>query len=266
MEWYFLGAIGAAFALLAARGTLRRRSQEAAADASGLSPAGDLTHLPAALQESALWSLADGGFERRVVHGVLSRGTEDIEVTAFDLETLRERRGEWASLPVDPPFRIGGVVSVVACDVDRAFPHVLLKRIGRGDDNADDDALDRAASFAKVARGSLGVPRSYAAELPPGLAAAPLDLPLPEHWRAYGDRAALAALLEGGFGAALGRAARRDLVIELIGSLVIAYPAARDVVGADAFADLTSTTLALVDGVLSSSPRVSPRGLEAQRP
>ena len=266
MEWYFLGCIATAFAFLAARNAFRRRSQEAAADASGLSPVGDLRHIPGSLQQSALWSLAEGGFERRVVHGVLSRGAEDIEVTAFDMETLRERRGEWAYLPVEPPFRIGGVVSVVVCDVDRAFPHVLLKRVGRGDANADDDLFERAGSIAKVAHDSLGLPRSHPAEMPRGLAAGALDVALPEQWRAYGDRTTLVDLVGAGLGETLARAGRRDLVIELIDSLVIVYPAARDVVGADAFADLTSTTLALVDGVLASSPRVSPRGIEAKQP
>jgi hypothetical protein len=265
-EWYFLGGLVIAFAFLATRGAVRRRSQEAAADASGLVPVRDLSHLPAALQRTALWTLADGGFERRVVHGVVSRGTEDVDVTAFDLETLRERRGEWAYLPVEPPFRIGGIVSVVACEVDRAFPHVLLKRVGRGDDNADDDLLERAGSIAKVARDGLGMPRSYPAELPASLAPAPLDVALPAQWRAYGDRTALADLVGAGLSPALERAGRRDLVVELLDSLVIVYPAARDVIGADAFADLTSTALAVVDGILASSPRVSPRGVEPQQP
>lgn len=266
LEWYFLGAVAAGFAFLATRGSVRRRSQEAAADASGLVPAPDLRHLPGALQRTALWALTDGGFERRVVHGVVSRGAEDADVTAFDLETLRERRGEWAYLPVEPPFRIGGVVSVVACEIDRAFPHVLLKRLGRGDANADDNLIERAGSIAKVARDGLGLSRSYPAELPRTLAPAPLDVALPAQWRAYGAREALAALVGAGLGAALERAGRRDLVIELIDSLVVVYPAARDVVGADAFADLTATALALVDGVLASSPRISPRGVEAQQP
>src|SRR6202012_4338740 len=98
-----------------------------------LDVARDLSHISPALQRTALWSLAEGGFERRVVHNVIARNGIDISVTAFDLETLRERRGEWAWLPVDPPFRIGGVVSVVICELDRSFPHPLLKRAGRGD-------------------------------------------------------------------------------------------------------------------------------------
>jgi hypothetical protein len=144
--WLFLGGIAAGASLLAGRGVYRRRQQRAAAEASGLEPVDDLTHVSAALQRTALWSLADGGFERRVVHGTVTRGGADVAVTAFDLETLRERRGEWAWLPVEPPFRIGGVVSVVVCELDRSLPHVLLKRAGSGDKLIDDDGIERAAT------------------------------------------------------------------------------------------------------------------------
>jgi len=88
------------------------------------------------------------------------------------------------------------------------------------------------------------------------------DVKLPEHWRVYGDPVAVDALLGAGFGTTLDHAGRRDLVIELIDALVIVYPAARDVIGADAFADLTTTALAIADGVLACSPTLSPRGVE----
>ncbi|MBS1123166.1 MAG: hypothetical protein H6Q90_5394 [Deltaproteobacteria bacterium] len=267
MSWYLVGGIAAAFAFLAGRGGLRRKHQAAAADASGLVPVRDLTHLPKTLQRSALWTLADGGFERRVVHGVVPRGVEDVDVTAFDLETLRERRGEWAYLPVEPPFRIGAIVSVVVCEIDRVFPHYVLKRAGRGDEMQDDDLIERRTSITKAARDGLGLARSYAAELPEPLAAQPLAVSLPAHWRAYGGGPdVLAELLAHGFGAALERAGRRDLVIELIDGLVIVYPAARDLVGADAFADLTSTALTVIDGLFASSPMLSPRGIEPHAP
>jgi hypothetical protein len=262
VSWYFLGSVAAAFAFLAGRGVLRRRQQEDAAHASGLSPAADLSHLPERLQATALWSLSDGGFERRVVQGVASR-REDVDVTAFDLETLRDRRGEWAWLPVEPPFRIGGLVSVVVCRVDREFPHCLLKKQGGADALADDTLFERATHIAKRTRDLVGMKRSYPAELPRTLLPTTLGLELPEGWRAYGaDDTGLASLLGAGFGTTLVSAGRRDLVVELIGELVVVYPAARDVVGADAFADLTDTALAIVDGVLACSPRISPRGIE----
>jgi len=261
-DWALMGGIAAAAAFLASRGPLRRRHQEAAADAAGLVPVGGLTHLPDTLQRSALWALAEGGFETRVVHGSLSRGKHDLDVTAFDLETLRERRGEWAWLPVEPPFRIGGTVSVVVCEVDRVFPHVLFKRGGRGDELLADDLFDRTTSIAKLARSGLGMPSSYPAELPRSLGAGSLDVLLPEQWRVYGDPLAVGELVAAGLGATLVRAGRRDLVVELLDALVIIYPAARDVVGPDAFADLTATALAIVDGILACSPALSPRGVE----
>lgn len=266
VSWLLIGGLAAAFALLAGRGLSRRKSQDAAADAAGLVPVRDLTHLPPELMRSALWALADGGFERRVVHGVLPRAAEDTDVTAFDLETLRDRRGEWAYLPVDPPFRIGGVVSVAICEIDRVLPHYLLKRAGLGDALIDDDMLERTSHVAKVARDGLGMARSYPAELPAALPPAPLALAIPEPWRAYGPAdGPLAELLAHGLAEALRKATRRDLVIELIGGLVICYPAAREAAGADALADLTELALIIADGVLAASPRISPRGIEARR-
>lgn len=263
--WSFLVLVGAGVAYLAGRGVFRRAHQVTAANAAGLSPVGDLTHLPQALQRTALWTLCDGGFERRAVHGVLSRSAHDVDVTAFDLETLRERRGEWAFLPIEPPFRIGGTVSVVACEVDREFPHVLLKRAGIGDELQNDTAIDRAGHVAKAVRAGFGISQSYPAELPPTLSSTPIAAELPEGWRAYGDATLLGELLATGFATTLEQAGRRDLVVELLATLIVVYPAARDVVGADAFADLTETALAVTDGVLACSRPLSPRGVEARR-
>jgi hypothetical protein len=256
VDWLFYGALAAGAALYAGRGLLRGQRQEAAADAAGLTPVPDLSHVPEVLQQTALWTLADGGFERRVATGSVPSRAGNIEVTAFDLETLRERRGEWAFLPVEPPFRVAGVVSVAACTVDRALPHLLFKRAGRGDELADDTAGERASSLAKATRTALGMKRSYPAELPRTLPSAPLGVSLPAQWRAYGADAVYAAeLATNGFAATLAAAGRRDLVIELLGPLVVVYPAARDVAGADAYADLTATAIALAEGVLGATPR-----------
>jgi len=250
VPWQLFAILGAGGGALIVRALARRSQQGAAAQASGLSPAPDLTHLPEALQRTALWSLSDGGFERRVVHGQVPRERALIDVTAFDLEPLRERRGEWAFLPVEPPFRIGGVVSIVACELDRSLPHILLKHAGAGDRLADDDLVTRASNIAKQVRDGLGVARKYAAELPKTLPVQPLAVALPPEWRAYAhDAAPLTALLAGGLHAALARSGRRDLVVELIDSLVVIYPASVEVVGPDALADLTTTALALVDGI-----------------
>jgi hypothetical protein len=263
VDWLILGALTGGAAILGLSRLGRRTAQVAVADASGMSPVGDLTHVSPRLQQTALWHLADGGFERRAVHGVSARATEDVDVTAFDLETLRERRGEWAWLPIEPPFRVGGLVSVVVCELSRELPHLLFKRAGRGDDLRDDHVLERAMSPAKLARDGLGLPRSYAAELPAALPPAPLAIRMPELWHAYGHDADQAgALVAGGLGDALALAGRRDLVVELLGPLVVVYPAAHEVFGADALADLTEAALAIVDGVIAASRPAAPRGLE----
>jgi hypothetical protein len=259
VDWLIYGILGAGGATLAGASMLRRTRHDAFARAAELEPIADLTHLPASLQRTALWALAEGGFERRAVHGVIKRAGADVGVTAFDLETLRSRRGEWAYLPVEPPFRIGDVVSVVACELDRTFPHVLLKRTGRGDKLHDDSLGEISTSLTRLAREALRTARHYPAELPPALAPEPLDLELPEHWRAYG-REVEPLLRHAEFRGALARTHRRDLVVELIDSLLIVYPAARAVAGADPFADLVSSALALVDAIRASV--VSPRGVE----
>jgi hypothetical protein len=227
-------------------------------------PVSDLTHLPEVLQKTALWVLADGGFESRISHGVFSRGAHDIDVTAFDLETLRERRGEWAFLDVDRPFRIAGTLSVVACDFDRDLGHLLLRHVGHGDELEDDNALERGSHIHKAVRDSLGVPRKYPADPPKALTKQPIDVALPEGWRAYGKaRDQLVDMLGKGFGPLLERASRRDLVVEIVGSLVIVYPATREVAGADAYADLTATALTITEAVLATTRPLSPRGVES---
>lgn len=259
MDWLILGILGGGTAALATIARSRRRQQLATAVSSGLEPAEDLGEVPAALQRTALWSLAEGGFERRVVRNVIARGGADIAVTAFDLETLRERRGEWAWLPVEPPFRIGGVVSVVVCEVDRRFPHTLLKRSGRGDKIVDDPAFGRSNPIIKGIRAVLGLPPAHEAEMPPDLPREPAALELPAHWRVYATTVH-PALTAPGVYAALAHAQRRDLVVELIDSLVVAYPAAIDISGADAFADLVESALAIVDALRAAT--LSPRGVE----
>ena len=198
-----------------------------------------------------------------MLHGVVARDGTELSITAFDLETLRERRGEWAYLPVDRPFRIGGSVSVVVCEIDRVFPHLLCKRAGHSDELGDDDLIDRATSLTKLVRDGLGVARSYPAELPDSLPRTALAIDLPEHWRAYG-RIADPALATADFHRALESAGRRDLVIELLDSLVVIYPAARELAGPDAFADLASSALVIVDALRVAA--VTPRGIEHASP
>jgi hypothetical protein len=270
IDWLFAGVLGAGSAFLGGRYLLRRGHQAQAAHAAGLEPVRDLAHLPQTLQRTALWSLADGGFERRVIHGVMRRDAGEVDVTAFDLETLRERRGEWAWLPVDEPFRIGDVVSVVACVVDRIFPHVLFKHAGGGDNPRAPSLLDGGIPMhpgdnrgMKLARDILRVGKSYEADRPPGIPAERTAITLPGQWRVYTTSPDyLRPLLDLGFSRALEATLVRDLVIEILDDLVLIYPAQRDVVGADALADLTSVALRLVDGILDGTRPLTARGLQ----
>ena len=278
LDWYVVAGLAGLTSILAARGAMRRKSQRDAAAATGLEPAPDLSHVSTALQRTALWNLSDGGFERRVVHDVVSRGpgdrdgvyrkpgreASDIDVTAFDLETLRERRGEWAWLPVEPPFRIAGVVSVVICEVDRAFPHVLLKHSGPGDDLEDDDQIERFGHIAKNARDRLGLARAYAAEMPGVFPDKPVDVDLPSEWRVYTNAADyIRDLLANGLRDVLARADRGDLVIELREDIILLYPAMLAVADAEGLKDLTSLALLVADGVLEASHSLSSRGVTA---
>ena len=137
---------------------------------------------------------------------------------------------------------------------------------------------EAAPAAARAAAERLGVKRSYESELPPTLPrehhVASVAPGLPEQWRAYTRAPELFdELLAAGLHAVLATtttpvisavASRRDVVIELLDRLVVVYPAAHDVRSPDAFADLTTTALAIVDGVLAASRPVTPRGIDVR--
>jgi hypothetical protein len=222
----FLIGVGAGFAGLGIAAWLKRRAQHAAAAATGLLPA-DLSHLPASLQETALWKLADGGFESGVLAGDMHRGNVDVGVTAFELETLRERRGEWAFLPVEPPFRIDGFLRIAVFRIARRFPHLLLKQAGPADQLPDRTGFERAANPSAGVRAMLGAAERVESELPAALGAARLDgAKLPDGWRAYGkDPVFLAELMKEPLVTTLAEEGTADVVIELLDELVVVYHA-----------------------------------------
>lgn len=262
MDWSFLALLAGGLGIWAWRARRDDGERDERGERTGLSPARDLSHLPEGLTGSALWQLCDGGFERRVLRGAMAEvalgGPSDIEVTAFDLETLRERRGEWAYLPVDRPFRIRGVVTVAVCELPGPLPHVLCKRDGRGDDLRPDDWLERETNVAKATRDALGLAHRQEAELPPGLAVSAREVPGVTGWRAYAkDEVLFGALMRGGLAEVLADVELRDLVVELVGHCLIAYPATRDALGAQSFAELCGAAVraaAAVNKALAPSP------------
>lgn len=220
----FLLGVGGGFAGLGVAAYLRKRARDAAAEATGLSPAG-LAHLPESLQRTALWKLADGGFESGGLAGTIYRSGLGIEVTAFELETLRDRRGEWAYLPVAKPFWLDGRIRVVVFRLPRAFPHVVLKRKGPADQLPDRTALERVINPAAGARVLLGQNEGVAAELPSTLRAATVDVVLPPDWRAYGDADLAQKLARDPLLPILADDGEEDQVIELLDDLVVMYQA-----------------------------------------
>lgn len=260
MDWAFLALFFGGAAAYAWRQSHEERQARGRARALGLAPARDLTHLPSGLPATALWHLADGGFESRVLRGKVSTGTDDVDLTAFDLETLRERRGEWAYLPVERPFRLRGVVTVVVSALPGPVPHILCKHDGRGDELASDDWIERELSVAKSARQKLGLASHHPAELPAGLAEKPRTLSASPGWRVYArDDIAFAELVQACLGPALARVQMRDLVVELVDHALVAYPATRDALGVDGFGELCSAAARLTAEVRRALA-VTPRG------
>jgi hypothetical protein len=268
----FLVGVGGGFAALAVGALMRRRARDEAAAATGLLPA-DLSHLPASLQKTALWSLSDGGFESGALAGTMHRGSIDIEVTAFELETLRERRGEWAYLPVATPFKIDGVMRIVVFRIGRRFPHVLLKRAGVADQLPTRTAFERTINAAAAARVALGQREGQPAELPPTLPAAALDLKLPDGWRAYGADAVFATqLAREPVLTTLAEEGSPDQVVELLDDLIIIYHARsqrmRDFGDAGATPwprmaqYLIDDGLQLVDAIAKVTAHLDPRGVQ----
>lgn len=263
MDWSLLAILGGGAAVLAWQRRNDRQHRDERELTTGLAPASDLTHLPSGLSGTALWTLSDGGFESRVLRGTLSQGIVDTEITAFDLLTLRERRGEWAFLPVQRPFRIRGVVTVVVCELPGPMPHLLCKRDGRGDDLAPDDRLERESSLAKSARSRLGLPHHHPAELPPGLRGALAPTTVAQSWRAYvGDEVHYALLLRAGLREALAGVQLRDLVIEVVDHVLVAYPATRDALSNDGFTELCHAAVR-VTAAIKSAHETSPSGRDA---
>lgn len=73
-----------------------------------------------------------------------------------------------------------------------------------------------------------------------------------------GDELTFAELVRGGFDEALGRVQMRDLVIELVDHVLVAYPATRDALSIDGFAELckaAASTAASVRRALLATPR-----------
>lgn len=217
---------------LAARGGLSYRSR-------------GLESLPPELQRSVLFRVAGGGHERDVIAATPVLAEETVDFTVFDLELQRDVRGEWAYLDVDQPFRISGPTTVLAYELPARCAHLVLKRAGPAD-GTEERPLDRYESIAHAARDVSALQRVIPVE-PGELGRATTDRFGPDdRWRLWAaDRDQARRLLTPAMRAYLLSPASgtRELVIEVIGSLVLCYPASggslsqAEVLALRAFAD-----------------------------
>jgi hypothetical protein len=280
VDWLFFTVMGGGLGVLAAAARRRAATTRRRIARLGMSPRPDLIRVPVELQHTALWALSLGGTERSVVGGRLSLAAHDVDVTCFDLEDLRRKGLEWAWLDVATPFRLHTPLSVVACTLPRALPHVLVKRAGPADriepraheaggrplGHAGDGALVELVATGLAARAAqrLVEMRPFAVPPPATLGADTADVPLEPGWRAWIDPAAgddarhvLAAL-----GHELDASARdRELVIETKGPLLVAYVASGGPLAEDALEDLVDAAATACDRVLAATPDLDPRGV-----
>jgi hypothetical protein len=265
-DWVFLATVAGGVALLASQA--RRRAERTARRRArlGMTARPDLTRVPVELQRTVLWALCEGGSERGVVGGRLSLAAHDLDVTCFDLEDLRAKRFEWAWLDVAAPFRLHTPLTVVACTLARALPHLLIKRAGAADQIAPrEHERGRSGSLGERAALAIADFRQAVDEPPPTLAREPVDVAIEGPWRAWAGPAAGDA--ERHLIAAIGRGLERDardreLVIEALGPLVVVYAASGGPLGEDGLEDVVDLAAGVCERILEAAPVMGPRGVE----
>ncbi|MCE9579929.1 MAG: hypothetical protein K8W52_42825 [Deltaproteobacteria bacterium] len=278
MDWMFWSFIAAGSGVLALAARQRGAATAARSTRLGMTPRPDLTEVPSELQGTALWALTEGGTERGVVGGVLSLAAHDVEITCFDLEDHRRLRFEWAWLDVATPFRLHTPLTIVACRIPRALPHLLIKRAGPGDTIAP-----RAAEHALRA-GPVGAPvlvdaialgaaahvaraltefKDMAEAAPKTLGREALAITLPADWRAWGppaatddDRRLASALIGDG-----ALAPEHELVIETLGPLILAYVASSGPLAGAPLDEVVDAAIAVCERALAKTPVLGPRGV-----
>ncbi len=146
-------------------------------------------------------------------------------MTVFDLALHRDVRGEWGYLNTKPRFRIFSPVTVIALELPREYPHVLIKRRGRAEHIAE-EGLERYKSLVDIARDISAIERAVAVQPPPGLPAEPLLIAnLSDYlvWSADAEAATAVLGVEVTEILKSPAATSRELVIELLDSLMLVY-------------------------------------------
>ncbi len=185
-----------------------------------------LRQAPPELQQTVLFLVSDGGHERDVLVGGLLLAEEHVTFIGFDMTFQRDVRGEWAFLATDPPFRLFSPATVLLHQLPRKFAHMVVKRCGRAD-AIGDEISELYKSFASIAREMSIIDRVIAVPPPPGIGRTPIEIPaLAAEYRVWAadPEQARAILTEETSGYLQSLAAGgRELVIELLGSIVLVY-------------------------------------------
>lgn len=209
--------------------TRRSRSMRRLAGRAGLSFAlRGLESVPLAFQSTVLFLASDGGHERDVAYGTRQIGDHKVRFWAFAFAFQRDVRGEWCYVETEPPFALRGPTTVLCYEQPVEFQHIVIKRRGRSDTIGAGD-LDFAKNVASLAREALGDHRGVGVEVPPALAKTALEVSeLSAEYLVFGPddvytnrvlpSEARQLLLSPAAGS-------RELVVELVGRLVVLYPA-----------------------------------------
>ena len=246
-ELYFIIALIAGYGFVAGRGHWRRRRHLAAAQRQGLSPARGLTHLPASLQQTVLFLVADGGHERQVSTGAIAlqgpgptegdgdgdgdgigdgTGSAEIPITVFEFAFQRDVRGEWGYLDSKPRFRIFSPLTVAAFELPLSVSHLLIKRRGVSEIIAE-EGVERYKSVADIARDVSTIERAIAVATPATLPVEPerIDGLNADYLVWTGDATVARALLDQALCEYLcaPALAGRELIIEILDTLLLVY-------------------------------------------
>ncbi len=263
-ELDLLVVIALGFGFLFVRHRFRARDRRELARRRGLHYAlRGLEELPAALQDTVLFTLADGGHERDVVSGDLELAEQQVPFAGFELTFQRDVRGEWAYLATEPPFRLHSPLTVLTYQLPAEFAHLLLKRRGQSERLAESpDEIYR--SVASVAREASGIDRAVTVEPPPALGRAPVARPASRDYLIWAESREQAELLlppstiEHLESEAAGD---RELVIELLGPLLVVYCASAGALSVDDTATLADFADELCRRLIIATAPLGPRGV-----
>lgn len=225
-----------------------------------------LEELPVELQETVLFTTADGGHERDVMSGNQVIADVGVPVHIFTFRFQRDVRGETAVMMLRPPFRLTSPTTVISYQLPRAFPHIVIKRCGRADDIRE--LLDDAPrNLTAVAREASGIDRIITVDPPAGLDRAPLTVAhLGDDYRVWTAGPEIAGeLLDRATCDYLRSAAagEGEWVIELLGPLLLVYDATDGALGDDDVLAMAEFTDELCRRILRASQPLTPRGVEA---